>query len=112
MMKKLRGLMNLNKKEDGAISVIVALFLTVAIGFTALSVDGGVWRSTKRKCQNAADAAALVAADAYFNDNATDATALSLAMDAAAKNGVVVTKDEIQLVKDTVSVTAIIDKID
>jgi len=55
-------LRSFRKNEDGAVAVIVALCMTVLIGFTALAVDYGALAVTKQSLQNAADAVALAAA--------------------------------------------------
>ena len=50
------------KKEEGAVAVIVALSMTVLLGFVAIAVDFGMMAECKGELQNAADAAALAAA--------------------------------------------------
>ena len=50
------------KAEGGAAAVIVALSLTILLGFTALTMDFGLLASTRQSMQNAVDAAALAAA--------------------------------------------------
>ena len=52
----------LNKNERGSVMVIVALSMVVLLGFTGLAVDFGGMAATKSELQNAADAAALAAA--------------------------------------------------
>ncbi len=60
-MTKLRAF---RKSEEGAVAVIVAIGLTVLLGFAALAVDFGMMASCRASMQNAADAAALAAAAA------------------------------------------------
>ncbi len=50
------------RKEDGAITIIVAILLVVIIGFSALVIDIGHLYQVRRQLQSAADAAALAAA--------------------------------------------------
>ena len=50
------------KREEGDIVVLVALSMSVLMGFTAFAVDFGMLASDKQALQNAADAAALAAA--------------------------------------------------
>jgi Flp pilus assembly protein TadG len=52
----------------GAVSVIVAMLMTVLIGFAALAVDTAYVFLIKNELQNAADAAALAGAGALYND--------------------------------------------
>lgn len=70
-------LKNFWKNESGAVAVIVAVFMVVLIGFTALVVDYGYWASTRRDLQNTADAAALAGASKL--DGTGEATVLSSA---------------------------------
>ena len=51
-----------NENNKGNIAIIVAISLTVLIGFLALVVDGGNLYATKNKWQNGVDAAALAGA--------------------------------------------------
>lgn len=50
------------RNQAGVSAVIVAIVLTMLIGFTALAVDVGYWYVTKNELQNVADAAALAGA--------------------------------------------------
>ncbi|MGO0121779.1 pilus assembly protein TadG-related protein [Desulfothermobacter acidiphilus] len=47
------------KEEQGAVMVLVAVFLVALVGFTALVADGGALYSNRSYLQNVADAAAL-----------------------------------------------------
>lgn len=51
------------KDEHGATAVVVALVMTMLIGFTALAVDVGALWWDKKELQNGADAAALALAE-------------------------------------------------
>src|SRR5207302_8066037 len=48
--------------REGAIAVIMALGLTMLLGFAGLGVDVAVWQTSKRDIQGAADQAAYSAA--------------------------------------------------
>ena len=52
----------------GAVSIIVAILMTVLIGFAALAVDIAYVFLIKNELQNAADAGALAGAGALYND--------------------------------------------
>ena len=52
----------LKEEEDGAVMVLVAISMTVLLGFAALAVDFGQMAARKQYMQNAADAAALAVA--------------------------------------------------
>ncbi len=56
------------KGEKGAASIIVALCMTVLLGFTALVIDVGIITSEKSRISNAADAAALAGAQELIRD--------------------------------------------
>jgi putative Flp pilus-assembly TadE/G-like protein len=56
------------EREEGAVVVIVALFMTVALGGAAISVDlGNAWQS-QRQLHTATDSAALSAGEVYAFD--------------------------------------------
>jgi len=59
-VKKVRC--NILKGEKGIVAVVIALLMTVLLGFTALVVDIGLVASEKQKLQNAIDAACLAGA--------------------------------------------------
>jgi Flp pilus assembly protein TadG len=52
----------------GAVAPLVAVSMAVMLSFVALSVDYGYLAATKAQLQNAADAAALAGASAYFSN--------------------------------------------
>lgn len=55
-----------NHREHGAVAILVAVFAVVVFVFAALIVDLGLARSVRRDAQNAADAAALAAANVLY----------------------------------------------
>jgi hypothetical protein len=81
------------KSRRGAVMVQVAVCLTVLMGVTAISLDGGIVQAERRHGQGAADAAALAAAcdmfDNFYIDSGTDSagTARASALATAAQNG-------------------------
>jgi hypothetical protein len=81
------------KSRKGTVAVIVAVCLTVMVGFAAISLDGGQVQDNRRLAQAAADAAALAAAgDLYTNfrtNNGLDSggTALAKAQASAKASG-------------------------
>jgi hypothetical protein len=73
------------RAKRGQVIVLVALSVTVLLGFLGLATDVGVLWATKRKAQTAADAAAVAGANATLgSDSAAYSTA---ATDVAALNG-------------------------
>src|SRR6516162_3346486 len=75
------------RDERGVSAIMVALSLTVLVGFAALGVETGLWYSIKRQNQSAADAAAISAAYEILAGN-TDVTnnLTPAATNAAAQN--------------------------
>jgi Flp pilus assembly protein TadG len=73
------------RDERGVSAVMVALSLTVLVGFAGLGVETGLWYSIKRQNQSAADAAAISAAYEVLAGNTSNLT--SAATSAAAQNG-------------------------
>jgi len=74
------------KDEEGAVAVLVALCMTVLLGFTAFAVDYGGMAAAKQSMQNAADAAALAGAADLAGDHST-AAIVSRAEEYTAVNG-------------------------
>jgi len=72
-------LKRLFKGEDGSVTILVALSMTVLMGFAALSVDIGMLYNQKREVQNAADAAALAGAMSLPNTGIAKTVAKSVA---------------------------------
>ncbi len=72
------------RREGGQTLVLAALSMVVLLGFSALAVDVGMWRSSRTKMQNVADAAALAGA----RDLPSSAAAQASAQSCAALNGV------------------------
>jgi hypothetical protein len=81
------------EKRRGAITVVVALCLTVIIGVVAIALEGGMVQDNRRYVQSAADAAALAAADDLFSNwgsnsgQDTGGTAKTSALSTASANG-------------------------
>ena len=78
-MRRLSG--RLKSGEDGAVAVIMALFMVVLLGITAIVVDVGMIYAERFQLQNGADAAALAIAQdcAAGNCSNAGATATQLA---------------------------------
>jgi Flp pilus assembly protein TadG len=76
------------RDERGVTAVMVALSLTMLVGFAGLGVETGLWYSIKRQNQSAADAAALSAAYEVLAGNTNVSTYLTpAATRAASQNG-------------------------
>ena len=71
------------KRWQGQAIVLMALGIVVFLGFVALSIDGGMLYSTRRRAQAAADSAALAAAYARVADGDWQ----QAAWDVASQNG-------------------------
>jgi hypothetical protein len=79
--------MRMRQDEDGQTLVLVALCMTMVLGFMALAIDVGSTFRSRRNAQIAADAAAIAAAlDYKYNASTTKAQAAGQA--AATANGV------------------------
>jgi hypothetical protein len=75
------------RDESGAVAVLVAALSLVLFGIAALVVDLGLARDVRRQAQNAADSAALAAANnLYLNGVANPAAAVTAAKQYAAEN--------------------------
>jgi hypothetical protein len=75
------------RDESGAVAVLVAGLSLVLFGIAALVVDLGLARDTRREAQNAADSAALAAANSlYLRGVANPGAALAAAKEYAAEN--------------------------
>jgi hypothetical protein len=79
------------KERRGTVAIMIALVITVLLGFAALAVDTGYFFVTKNELQNIADAAALAAAgelgNQYFHGDPYNETAIkAAAVDVGAKN--------------------------
>jgi Flp pilus assembly protein TadG len=75
------------RDESGNVLVLVALCMTVLMGFTALAVDVGLMFRAKRELQTVADAAATAGALEYYNTNSGAGVSTASAA-AATANGV------------------------
>jgi hypothetical protein len=73
--------------ERGAVAVLVGILAVVLFGLAALVVNLGLARDTRREAQNAADAAALAAANNLYLSGPADTTAaINAAKQSAADN--------------------------
>src|SRR5262245_44677580 len=54
-------------KRRGIVTVLVVLAILGLVGIVAIALDGGLMQDNKRRVQNAADAAALAAANMLFD---------------------------------------------
>ncbi|HVN68618.1 MAG TPA: Tad domain-containing protein [Candidatus Binatia bacterium] len=78
----------LRRHEKGQIIPLVAISLTVLMGFGGLAVDHGYWEYTLRQQQNAADSAAIGGAQALANAGCpASSAAQTAALADAASNG-------------------------
>jgi Flp pilus assembly protein TadG len=78
----------LRQDERGVSAIMVAISLTVLVGFAALGVETGLWYAIKRQNQSAADAAAISAAYEVLADPTKVASDLTpAATRAATQNG-------------------------
>src|SRR4051794_27775073 len=86
--------MRLNQeKRPGSVVVLVAVGLTVVVGFVAVAIEGGLGQHNRRLAQATADAAALAAASEIFANYPTlqgldSGTAATKALAVATANGV------------------------
>lgn len=76
----------LTSDENGAIAVIVALFMIMLLAFAALTVDLGAAWAERRQDQTAADAAVMAGAIEYVRSNPTDADVVALVQDYVERN--------------------------
>src|SRR6516162_9896067 len=81
------AMVRLRRDERGVSAIMVALSLTVLVGFAGLGVETGLWYSIKRQNQSAADAAALSAAYEVLAGNTTPENLSAAATRAATQNG-------------------------
>ncbi len=92
-----RTLRRLLRNERGSMSVLIAIGLTVLLGFAALGVDVSLWLRARSNAQSAADAAANSAGAAAYQTNSTARILADVDAMAAANgfqngvNGVIVT---------------------
>jgi Flp pilus assembly protein TadG len=67
MVHPLNRLNRLRRKDEGAVAIIVVLLTSIVfVGLSALVVDLGMARDTRRQAQNAADASALAAGNVLY----------------------------------------------
>ena len=70
----MRRLSRRRRRERGAVAVVVAIWMVVALGFAAISVDVGSIYSDKKQLQNGADAGALAIAQSCVRGNCVDSS--------------------------------------
>ena len=85
-MKRTRRGKRTSRGESGQILVIAALLALGLIGMVGLVIDGGYLASQRRQGQNAADAAALAAARALFEERSVS-VAQTIGREYAEANG-------------------------
>lgn len=86
-MRLKRRLTSRHDDEHGAVAVLVAVMSLILFGVAALVVDLGLARDTRRQAQNAADSAALAAANSlYLAGLANPAAAVAAAKQYASRN--------------------------
>lgn len=73
------------RRDDGAVAVIVAVSLVMSFAFAALAIDLGLWMTSRRQLQSAADGAAL-AGCRELADGGDDAAIWSAVRDFASRN--------------------------
>ncbi len=61
--------LGLLRRDDAVVAVVVAAFLATLVGLAGAAVDVGIWYATRAELQNAADAAALAAANTLITNN-------------------------------------------
>ena len=88
------------RDEKGAIMVIAALVLTIMLGFAAFAIDISSWRVTQTTYQNAADAAALMAATKRYKTGVPQEEATKFAFQAASLNDLTLNPDEMTVTYD------------
>jgi Flp pilus assembly protein TadG len=76
-----------NRAQRGQVMPLIALGLTVMLGFGGLGVDVGSWEYHQREQQSAADAAALGGAQQLIYSNCTNYSAATTAAQNDAANG-------------------------
>lgn len=95
MNKKTKG--RFFASEKGSVMILVALMMTVLLGFGALAIDVGDLYFTRRQMVTAADAGALAGARELAVGNGSNA--VNVARDIAEKNGAELT-DEVEVIDD------------
>ena len=70
----MRFLLQLKKKQQGSVSIIIALSMTMLIGFAGIALDLGKMYVVKSELQNTADACALAAAQALTRTSSQQLT--------------------------------------
>ena len=86
MIKIIKRKLDLRRNQSGAVAIIVAITITMLIGFTAMAVDVGYMYEVRRQLQSAADAAALAGAQEMMKPDTDDSQILTKAEEYAKKN--------------------------
>ena len=68
----MRRLIRRDRRERGAVAVVVAISMVVLMGFVAISVDVGSIYSDRQQLQNGADAGALAIAESCQRGSCVD----------------------------------------
>jgi len=76
--------------QRGAAMVMVAVAMIMIFGFAVLSIDVGTMAVVKTQLQDAADAAALAAAQSYVQSGGNDTLAIARAIEFAGKNRAII----------------------
>jgi Flp pilus assembly protein TadG len=84
MISATHSIHKFHRRQGGQVLVLVALFLGVMLGMTAIAIDLGTFLADRRDLQNAADAIALAASQELPNQDAATAKAQQW----ATKNGI------------------------
>ncbi len=82
------------KDETGAVAVLVGVLALVFFGIAALVVDLGMARDTRRQAQNAADSAALAAANKMYVTGTADTAAAIMAAKASLTSNYAITDEQ------------------
>lgn len=90
------------REESGAALVIVALSITVLMGFTALTIDGGRMYSAKSNLQKVLDAAVLAGAQGL---RVNESTAIANALTVASQNGIPIAETDLTITSSSVKAT-------
>ena len=88
IIRSARVLRNVFPSRDGAVTMILAIALSMLMGILGLTFDIGWWYLTQRNFQGAADAAAVSVAVAYAAGNTSTSNLLADAQAIAAQHGV------------------------
>lgn len=85
---KTSNLHSMIRDEGGAVAILWAFTLPVAIGFIGLGADIGLWYSSKRDLQNLVDVAAVAAAYELSGKNPQSSVMYNTAVNELQRNGI------------------------